>query len=326
MGEVVVRPRSVLTDMADKFQMEPAAFEATIRATCVPNGIAQPTKEEFAAFLLVAREHNLNPLLKEIYCYPRRGGGVQPMVAIDGWYKKINEHPQFDGFEAVDVYEDGKFVAVTCTIWRRDRSRPTIITEWLEECIRNTDPWKMKRRMLRHKAVIQCARAAFSFAGIGSPLDEDDMIDITPSAPPPRPKKSDYVAPQPEVEIIEPTPEDEATADRMAAQFAETGEIPDEDTEIIVIEEPVPLEDVAQKVAEIEAEAWWARDSFSVEPSENLSDFETKFLLRVSQASTKQALEKLRANNLKHINNTSLESKNRLASAYKARHQELPSM
>ncbi len=38
-------------------------------------------------------------------------------------------------------------------------------------CKRNTEPWKMEHRMLRHKAVMQCARIAFGFSGIH---DEDD--------------------------------------------------------------------------------------------------------------------------------------------------------
>jgi hypothetical protein len=39
------------------------------------------------------------------------------------------------------------------------------VTEFLAECKRGTEPWKnMPRRMLRHKALIQCARVAFGFA------------------------------------------------------------------------------------------------------------------------------------------------------------------
>jgi hypothetical protein len=52
-------------------------------------------------------------------------------------------------------------------IYRKDRTHPTIITEYLEEVKRNTDPWNTSPcRMLRHRAIIQCARVAFSFTGI----------------------------------------------------------------------------------------------------------------------------------------------------------------
>ena len=52
-----------------------------------------------------------------------------------------------------------------------------IITEYFEEVSRATDPWKSHpRRMLRHKAIIQCARVAFAFTGI---KDEDEAEVIT---------------------------------------------------------------------------------------------------------------------------------------------------
>ena len=68
---------------------------------------------------------------------------------------------------------------------RQDRKRPVKTIEYLDECFRSTDPWKqMPSRMLRHKALIQCARLAFGFSGI---LDVDeaqyatvDGGDVTP--------------------------------------------------------------------------------------------------------------------------------------------------
>lgn len=57
----------------------------------------------------------------------------------------------------------------------------------MAECQRNTQPWKSHpKRMLRHKAMIQCARLAFGFTGI---YDQDeaerivetkDPINVTP--------------------------------------------------------------------------------------------------------------------------------------------------
>ena len=49
------------------------------------------------------------------------------------------------------------------------------MTEYYSECVRSTDPWKMKHRMLRHKALIQAARYAFGFSGI---YDEDEGAKI----------------------------------------------------------------------------------------------------------------------------------------------------
>ncbi len=91
------------------------------------------------------------------------------MVGVDGWARIINEHPQFDGMEFAYDKEEG---ACTCKIYRKDRTHPTIVTEYMGECKRNTQPWQSHpTRMLRHKTLIQCARLAFGFAGI---FDQDE--------------------------------------------------------------------------------------------------------------------------------------------------------
>lgn len=235
------RQKSILLDMADRFHMEPAAFEATVRATCMPTDNRTPpaTREEFAAFLLVAKEYGLNPILKEIYAFPRRGGGVVPVVSVDGWVNLINSHPMCDGFE-FEWEHNGQGVPVSCTckMYRKDRGHPVSITEYYSECYRPTDPWKMANRMLRHKALIQAARYAFGFAGI---YDEDEaariaqMNDMTP--PTARPQLVDYKEPEPEPdtgtdqtaesEDDEPA-EDETEPDayQFINQFGEIGEEP----------------------------------------------------------------------------------------------------
>lgn len=195
--EIPRRP-SVLESMAERYGMTAPNFEATVRETCMPttrDGKVQATREEFAAFLLVAREYKLNPLTREIYAFPRKGGGIVPIVSVDGWVSLVNSHDACDGFEFDYDHDDkGALVSCTCRMYRKDRGRPVIITEYLSECRRDTDPWKMQHRMLRHKAMIQAARYAFGFSGI---YDEDegaaiaDMRDVTPPSgrrgPPPAP-------------------------------------------------------------------------------------------------------------------------------------------
>lgn len=176
--------RSVLLAMASRFGMEPAAFEQTVRATC---GCAGATREEFAAFLLVAHEYGLNPVTREIYAFPKKGGGVQPIVGIDGWMRMANAHPQFDGLEVEFEHDDaGKLVAATARIHRKDRSHAVVVTEYLAECSRATDPWKMAHRMLRHKAAIQGIRYAFGFAGIMEPDEAEAVVVREPAVPEPR--------------------------------------------------------------------------------------------------------------------------------------------
>lgn len=181
---------SLIATMAAKYQMDADQFAKTVRATVMP---AQHTNEQFAALMLVANEYDLNPVVKEIYAFPAKGGGIVPIVSIDGWINLVNSHPACDGFEFdFEHSEDGTLISCTCRMYRKDRSRPVTVTEYLQECIRSTDPWKMRHRMLRHKAMIQAARYAFGFSGI---YDEDEgsrvaeMKDVSPpkSPAPPTP-------------------------------------------------------------------------------------------------------------------------------------------
>src|SRR5947209_7719129 len=82
------------------------------------------------------------------------------------------DHRAFDGMEFEEALTDkGELVSTTCRIYRKDRGHPIAVTEWLSECYRPTEAWKMRHRMLRHKSAMQCARYAFGFAGI---YDEDE--------------------------------------------------------------------------------------------------------------------------------------------------------
>lgn len=161
---------SILDTVASRFGMDPIGFQRTLRSTVFKDA----NNEEFAALLVVANEYKLNPLTKEIYAFKAQGGGIVPLVSIDGWVRIMNEHPQFDGIEFTDLPDDeGNLMAIEATIHRKDRSHPIKVIEYLSECKRNTDPWKnMPARMLRHKSLIQCARYAFGFSGIYS---EDDV-------------------------------------------------------------------------------------------------------------------------------------------------------
>lgn len=167
---------SLLATMANRYQMDPVTFARTLRSTAMPS---KHSEEQFAAFMMVAHQYGLNPLTREIYAFEnKKSGGVVPVVSIDGWVHLVNDHPAMDGFEIhYDHDDDGKLMSCTCIMWRKDRSHPTIVTEFLDEVYRNTDPWNgMPRRMLRHKALKECARYAFGFAGI---VDEDEARDIT---------------------------------------------------------------------------------------------------------------------------------------------------
>lgn len=164
--------KSPLSALAARLSVDEQAIQNIVLNTLVSAKKGQnPTNEEFVTFLAIANEYKLNPLTKEVYAFANRGT-VQVIVSIDGWLKIINSHPQIDGFETVENFNaQGQLESVTCSIYRKDRTRPTSVTEYLNECKGTSEPWiKWPARMLRHKALIQCARYAFGLAL----LDEDE--------------------------------------------------------------------------------------------------------------------------------------------------------
>ncbi|EES5702231.1 phage recombination protein Bet, partial [Escherichia coli] len=111
--------------------------------------------------------------------------GIVPVVGVDGWSRIINENQQFDG---MDFEQDNE--SCTCRIYRKDRNHPICVTEWMDECRREpfktregreiTGPWQSHpKRMLRHKAMIQCARLAFGFAGIYDNDEAERIVENT---------------------------------------------------------------------------------------------------------------------------------------------------
>lgn len=176
-----------IVGLADSYALSAAAFVFTFKAVAMPAGHSDA---EFVSCCLVAKEHGLNPLTKEIYFMKTKSGSIQPIVSVDGWVRKLNEHPQFDGMQFSEQNDgNGNVVSMTCTIYRRDRKHPTIVTEYLDDCSKSGGPvWKINpRRMLRHRVLTQCARYAIGFAGV---MDRDEfdqwqaMRDVTPKPAP----------------------------------------------------------------------------------------------------------------------------------------------
>ena len=160
----------------------------------------QVNDSQMAALLIVADQYNLNPWTKEIYAFPDKNNGIVPVVGVDGWARIINSHPQFDGME---FEQDSD--SCTCIMYRKDRSRPVKITEYMSECKRaNTGPWQSHpKRMLRHKAMIQCARMAFGFGGIYDQDEAERIIDMGDAIEVPAPSKpTATTAQQPSPELI----------------------------------------------------------------------------------------------------------------------------
>jgi phage recombination protein Bet len=166
------RAPSLLARVAERYGVDATKMLDTLKNTAfkVKEAGGGVSNEQMMALLIVADQFRLNPFTKEIYAFPDKGG-IVPVVGVDGWSRIINEHPQFDGMEFTS--DDA---SCTCTMYRKDRTHPIVVTEFLAECKRGTQPWQSHpKRMLRHKAMIQCARLAFGFAGIYDP-DEAERV------------------------------------------------------------------------------------------------------------------------------------------------------
>ncbi|WP_323133559.1 phage recombination protein Bet [Halopseudomonas aestusnigri] len=191
----VLKQTSLSARMAERFGVDPDQMMVTLKATAFKG---QVSNEQMQALLIVADQYGLNPWTKEIYAFPDRNNGIVPVVGVDGWSRIINEHQQFDGLEF-----DQDDESCTCIIYRKDRKHPIKVTEWMAECKRDGGgPWKSHpRRMLRHKALIQCARLAFGYTGI---YDEDEAQRITEAQ-----QERDTTPAKPEPKAVAHYPDDD---------------------------------------------------------------------------------------------------------------------
>ena len=176
---------SLLATFAHRYGLEANNMMRTLRATVLrpaANG-ADPSNEQVAAFMIVANQHSLNPFTKEVHGFVDKRGGIVPIVGVDGWAKLANQHPQFDGMDFEQNDE-----SCTCKIYRKDRAHPIVVTEYLSECKQGSPAWSSHpKRMLRHRAMVQAMRLAFSFAGVYDPDEgesvlaaQNEAIDVTP--------------------------------------------------------------------------------------------------------------------------------------------------
>lgn len=227
MSNIVVAQASKL---AKTLGMDDAGQELiqTLKATAFKG---DATDAQMAALLVVSNQYGLNPWTREIYAFPDKKNGIVPVVGVDGWARIINNHPQFDGME----FDFSKNLVqmpgaasqapewIECRMYRKDRSRPIVVREYLDECYREpfkgqygavNGPWQSHpKRFLRHKTLIQCARMAFGFGGI---YDQDEAERIAETAEPAI-QPARHMG-QADVVVEAPSPELIAKAQAAAAQ------------------------------------------------------------------------------------------------------------
>jgi hypothetical protein len=134
--------------------------------------IAVWTSSDLDRLLIAAERYGLDPLSREIFMMQSNSDPTSALllvIGVDGWTHLINAHEQFEGIEFAESpeLEHGVPALVECTIYRRDRRVPLKLREYFCEARGEHLTWiTHPRRMLRHKALVQCARIAFGLTGV----------------------------------------------------------------------------------------------------------------------------------------------------------------
>jgi len=142
------------------------------------------TQADLERLLMMAERLKLDPLNNEIYAIEAQAdlskkSHIVLVVGVDGWSKVINSHPQFDGMRFIESEpgDDELPLYFECTIFRKDRKIATSVREYMYEVHTNQGAWLTHpRRMLRHKAMIQCARICFGLSGVYDPDEAQRII------------------------------------------------------------------------------------------------------------------------------------------------------
>lgn len=227
---MVQRRKKALEILGESLQIDPPMLLAILKNQIMPGA----SDDEIAAITIIANVYDLNPILRELYAFPDpKRKRIVPVVGVDGWAKIINRQTDYDGCEfKMEMTPEGKPISCTCKLYSKSRSHPLEITEYFDECKRNTDPWtNMPKRMLRHKAFIQAGRVAFGISGI---YDEDEARDIVVKDVTPTTAPAFLTAP----EVIQPAAQEPqpATHEQTAAEIKQAE--PTKEPEPAKAEEP----------------------------------------------------------------------------------------
>ena len=189
--QVAIQQPKIIQNFATRYHVDENQVSTILRQTAFKQSDRDVSPAEMAALLVVADQYNLNPFTREIYAFfNKQSGAIIPIVGVDGWMRKMLEHPQYNGHEysySPDMVTIGKskpcFEWIEISISRKDREKPIVIREFFDECYNgfsfDRSPWNTHpKRFLRHKVTIQGARVGFGFAGI---YDEDEAERITES-------------------------------------------------------------------------------------------------------------------------------------------------
>jgi phage recombination protein Bet len=154
------------TALAAPIQWDDAQLLLTIKETVCRGA----TDAQFRMFIEVCKATGLNPFLKEIYFVP----SVGVMAGRDGYLRKANEDPQFDGMETrVERDERNIPIKAICSVWRKDRGHAVICEAYFNEYQKQSDVWKKyPSAMIAKVAEVLALKRSFSINGV---VTEDEI-------------------------------------------------------------------------------------------------------------------------------------------------------
>jgi phage recombination protein Bet len=165
---------NIILRAVEKSGLSYQAFVDTLTQTAF-QGVKFWRESDLERLLVTAHRYELDPLNREIMMFevgPAEPPELLLVVGVDGWAKIMNAHPQFDGIAFIESQDlIGEVPSwIECTIFRKDRKVALSIKEYFAEARNDQMVWiTHPRRMLRHKALVQCARLSFGLAGIYEP-------------------------------------------------------------------------------------------------------------------------------------------------------------
>jgi len=156
---------------------------------------AVPEKTWLCLLRLIA-EYRLDPLKEELFFHRYDNGQWQVLISVDGWIKLISRHPHFVGMAFTESSQMINDIPawIECAIYRSDRTMPMVVREYFVEVKQESAIWqKMPRRMLRHRALQQCARLSFGITLHDIPFSQ------------PTPKSAELTPVVTDTQLITPT-------------------------------------------------------------------------------------------------------------------------
>jgi hypothetical protein len=170
--------------MSKMVDMDPKGYQHIIKDIAKKSIGRDLSQAEFSYFMSVAAKYELDPMVREIYCFIKKvknrktgkyeEAGIQIAVEHDGWIKIVNRQAEYDGMELTYQIDpvSNNLVAATAKFHVKGRSHPVATTVYLNEFRRKTPTWdQMPKWMLGVRAFNQGARRAF---GLGIFIDPDE--------------------------------------------------------------------------------------------------------------------------------------------------------